>query len=139
MNVEILLKEKFPDILEAFLEKEGTLNFLRIKVNFRELKDIEKISKEISAFLDETDPIKEEYYLDIFSKGIEEDFSLENIDNFLNENIQVWLNKDYFILGQLLEHDLEKITLKVNKKGQIKKENINKNDIYKLNTFVKFK
>lgn len=52
-------------------EKEGKTNFLRIIIDKEpmiEIEDCVKVSKLINPILDEKDPIKENYILDVCSK-----------------------------------------------------------------------
>ncbi|MBN3535030.1 ribosome assembly cofactor RimP [Mycoplasma procyoni] len=138
--MEILqkIKENFSDVLEVYFEKEGVLKFLRVKTALRSLSDIETLSRKISDFIDKHDTGTEEFYLDVFSKGAEEEVKIEDLDNFIEKNLQVWLSPDHFILGNLLENKEDSIILKVNKKGRIAKEEITKEKINKINTYIKF-
>ncbi|MGZ9414054.1 hypothetical protein [Mycoplasma sp. 5370] len=136
MDILEKLKENFSSILEAYFEKEGSLNFLRIKTNFTDLNDVEKISRKISDFLDKEDFIKEEYYLDVFSKGTDIDINIENIEEFTNKKIQIWFNKKDFIIGKLIQNNENTLLLEINLKGRMKKEEINKEKIEKINLYI---
>ncbi|MGZ9413194.1 hypothetical protein ACXX84_01870 [Mycoplasma sp. AC157] len=136
MDILEKLKENFSSILEAYFEKEGSLNFLRIKTNFTDLNDIEKISRKISDFLDKEDSIKEEYYLDVFSKGSDIDINIENIEEFINKKIQIWFNEKDFIIGKLIQNNENTLLLEINLKGRMKKEEINKEKIEKINLYI---
>ncbi|MGZ9432124.1 hypothetical protein [Mycoplasma sp. 613B] len=136
MDILEKLKENFSSILEAYFEKEGSLNFLIIKTNFTDLNDIEKISRKISDFLDKEDSIKEEYYLDVFSKGSDIDINIENIEEFINKKIQIWFNEKDFIIGKLIQNNENTLLLEINLKGRMKKEEINKEKIEKINLYI---
>ena len=77
-KVEKLLKEKIEnigyDLYDVEYAKEGKNYFLRIYIDKPEgidLNDCEKVNDEISDLLDETNYIKEQYFLEVSSPGIE--------------------------------------------------------------------
>ena len=77
-KVENLLKDKIEkigyDLYDVEYTKEGKNYFLRIYIDKPEgidLKDCEKVNDEISDLLDEADYIKEQYFLEVSSPGIE--------------------------------------------------------------------
>ena len=77
-RVEKLLKERVENIgyelYDVLYLKEGKNNILRIVIdNDSEisLNDCEKVNNEITDVLDEADYIKESYYLEVSSTGIE--------------------------------------------------------------------
>ncbi len=77
-KVENLLKEKIEsigyDLYDVEYAKEGKNNFLRIYIDKPEgidLKDCEKVNDEISDLLDEANYIKDQYFLEVSSPGIE--------------------------------------------------------------------
>ena len=77
-KVENLLKEKIEklgyDLYDVEYAKEGKIYFLRIyidKENGIDLNDCEKVNNEISDILDEANYIKEQYFLEVSSPGIE--------------------------------------------------------------------
>ena len=77
-KVENLLKEKIEklgyDLYDVEYAKEGKNYFLRIyidKENGIDLNDCEKVNNEISEILDEANYIKEQYFLEVSSPGIE--------------------------------------------------------------------
>ena len=77
-KVENLLKDKIGkigyDLYDVEYTKEGKNYFLRIYIDKPEgidLKDCEKVNDEISDLLDEADYIKEQYFLEVSSPGIE--------------------------------------------------------------------
>lgn len=77
-KVENLLKEKIEsigyDLYDVEYAKEGKNNFLRIYIDKTEgidLKDCEKVNDEISDLLDEANYIKDQYFLEVSSPGIE--------------------------------------------------------------------
>lgn len=77
-KVENLLKEKIEsigyDLYDVEYAKEGKNNFLRIYIDKPkgiDLKDCEKVNDEISDLLDEANYIKDQYFLEVSSPGIE--------------------------------------------------------------------
>ena len=77
-KVEKLLKEKIEnigyDLYDVEYAKEGKNYFLRIYIDKPEgidLKDCEKVNNEISDLLDEANYIKDQYFLEVSSPGIE--------------------------------------------------------------------
>lgn len=77
-KVENLLKEKIEnigyDLYDVEYAKEGKNYFLRIYIDKLEgidLKDCEKVNNEISDLLDEANYVKEQYFLEVSSPGIE--------------------------------------------------------------------
>ena len=62
------------DLYDVEYAKEGKNYFLRIFIDKPEgidLEDCEKVSNEINGLLDEADYIKEQYFLEVSSPGIE--------------------------------------------------------------------
>ena len=92
-KVENLIKEKIENIgyelYDVLYLKEGKNYILRIVIdneNGISLEDCEKVNNEITDLLDEADYIKEQYFLEVSSPGIErllrKDWQLKkNIDN----------------------------------------------------------
>ena len=77
-KVENLLKERIEnlgyDLYDVEYAKEGKNYFLRIYIDKPEgidLQDCEKVNDEISDVLDEANYIKEQYFLEVSSPGIE--------------------------------------------------------------------
>ena len=92
-KVENLIKEKIEsvgyELYDVLYLKEGKNYILRIVIdneNGISLEDCEKVNNEITDLLDEADYIKEQYFLEVSSPGIErllrKDWQLKkNIDN----------------------------------------------------------
>lgn len=90
-KVENLIKEKIEnlgyDLYDVEYAKEGPNYFLRIFIDKPEgidLSDCEKVNNEIVDKLDEADYIKEQYFLEISSPGIER---ILKKDKHLEQNI----------------------------------------------------
>lgn len=134
-QVEKLVKDKIEnlgyDLYDVEYVKEGPNYYLRIYIDNEkgiDLNDCEKVSNEINELLDTIDCIKEQYFLEVSSPGIER---ILRKDKHLKQNIgkQVEIklfkkdekgNKNY--IGELTDFDSEKITIDSNK--EIERKNI---------------
>lgn len=90
-KVEKLLKEKIEglgyNLYDVEYAKEGTDYFLRIFIDKEsgiDLNDCEKVNNEITDLLDEADYIKEQYFLEVSSPGVER---VLRKDKHLEQNI----------------------------------------------------
>ena len=90
-NIEKLIKDKIENIGYSLYDveyaKEGPNYYLRIYIDSEkgiDLNDCEKVSNEINEILDEADYIKEQYYLEVSSPGIER---ILKKDSHLEQNI----------------------------------------------------
>ena len=118
-KVENLLKEKIEklgyDLYDVEYAKEGKNYFLRIyidKENGIDLNDCEKVNNEISEILDEANYIKEQYFLEVSSPGIE---------RILRKDKHLEQNKGKEIFVKLFKKDeLLLYTLQVFKKLSLK-------------------
>ena len=77
-RVESLIKEKIEkigyELYDVEYNKEGKNYFLRIFIDSKngiDLDDCEKVNNEISEILDEANYIKEQYFLEVSSPGVE--------------------------------------------------------------------
>ena len=92
-KVEKLIKSKIEkigyELYDVEYAKEGKDHYLRIFIDKKEgidLNDCEKVSNEINEILDQADYIKEQYYLEVSSPGIER---VIRKDSQLEKNIGV--------------------------------------------------
>ena len=123
-RVETLIKptiEKIGyDLYDVEYAKEGKNYFLRIFIDKPEgidLEDCEKVSNEINGLLDEADYIKEQYFLEVSSPGIERILKKDrHLEQNKGKEIQVKLfqkdekgKKEY--QGELKEFTEEGITI----------------------------
>ena len=90
-RVESLLKEKIEaigyELYDVEYSKEGKNYFLRIFIDKKDgidLNDCEKVNNEINDLLDGADYLKEQYFLEVSSPGIER---ILRKDKHLKENI----------------------------------------------------
>ena len=99
-RVESLIKQKIEnigyDLYDVEYSKEGKNYFLRIFIDKPEgidLNDCEKVNDEINELLDEADYIKEQYFLEVSSPGIER---ILRKDKHLEKNVGKEVNIKLF-------------------------------------------
>ena len=99
-KVEKLIKSKIEaigyELYDVEYAKEGKNYFLRIFIDKPEgidLNDCEKVNNEITDILDEANYIKEQYFLEVSSPGIER---ILRKDKHLEQNIGVEINVKLF-------------------------------------------
>lgn len=99
-KVEKLIKSKIENsgykLYDIEYSKEGKDYFLRIFIdsdNGINLEDCEKVNNEINDVLDEADYIKEQYFLEVSSPGIER---IVKKDKHIEENIDKDVNVKLF-------------------------------------------
>ena len=134
-RVESLLKEKIEaigyELYDVEYSKEVKNYFLRIFIDKTEgidLNDCEKVNNEIDEILDKADYIKEQYFLEVSSPGIERIIRKEkHLKKYIGHEINIKLfkkdkngNKEY--QGILKAFDQENIELEENIK--IERKNI---------------
>lgn len=96
------------------LKREGNNNYLRVYIDKEErnisLEDCENISRAVSEMLDREDPIKDFYYLEVSSPGIERTlYTNEHLERYMGYdvvvNIQGLLKGKKKYQGKLLSFD----------------------------------
>ena len=123
-RVEELIKEKIENIGYSLYDveyaKEGPNYYLRIFIDSEkgiDLNDCEKVSNEINEKLDEADYIKEQYYLEVSSPGVER---ILRKDRHLKQNIGKQVEAKLFkkdengsknYIGELKKFDEETVTI----------------------------
>lgn len=106
-------------------KREGNNNYLRIYIDKKEgnisLEDCESVSRAISDMLDKKDPIKDSYYLEVSSPGIERMlYTEEHLKRYIGYNVQVNISgllkgkKRYE--GELLSLDSQELKIKCEEK-----------------------
>lgn len=104
------------------LVREGKDNYLRIYIDKEDerisLQDCEKVSRAVSDMLDVKDPIKEGYYLEVSSPGIERILHTdEHLEKYTGNdvviNISGLLNGKKKYEGQLVNFNNEELNIKV--------------------------
>lgn len=122
-KVEHLLQSKINELgyelYDVEYAKEGKNYFLRIFIDKEDgidLNDCEKVNDGIMDLLDEADYIKEQYFLEVSSPGIERVLKKQkHFDSAMGEAIEVKLykpiNKEKQLEGILTGYDEEIITM----------------------------
>ena len=136
-RVESLIKNKVEELgyelYDVQYAKEGKDYYLRIfidKENGIDLNDCEKVSDAINPILDEADYIKEMYFLEVSSPGIERILRKDkHLKQSIGKEIEVKLFKPLEnkkeISGVLEKFDDNKIYLQIeDKKIEIERKNI---------------
>lgn len=136
-KVESLLKTKIENLgytlYDVEYAKEGPNYFLRIFIDKPEgidLNDCEKVNNEIMEDLDKEDLIKEQYFLEVSSPGVERVLKKDShLEQNIGNEIQVKLfkkdedNKKEYI-GILKQFDEQTITIENEQEIQIERKNI---------------
>ncbi|MBR4260704.1 MAG: ribosome maturation factor RimP [Clostridia bacterium] len=103
--------------------KEGKDYFLRIfieKPNGQiSLEDCERVNNEIEEMLDTADYIKEQYFLEVSSTGVEKIIRKEkhlndNVDEYITVNLFKPVNNSKEFIGILKKYDNDNIYIDVN-------------------------
>ena len=138
-KVESLIKEKIQglgyELYDVQYAKEGKDYFLRVFIDKEDgidLNDCEKVSNEINPLLDEKDFIKEMYFLEVSSPGIERVLRKdEHLKDSIGKEIEVKLfkpiEKQKEFVGILEDYNEEKIILKLEEneeQKEIERKNI---------------
>ena len=104
-------------VYDVMYQKEGKDNYLRIFIDSSKgigLNDCELVNNSITAILDEKDYIKEQYFLEVSSPGVErklrrEEHFKENIDKQVEIHLYKQINNQKVITGILKEYNEEYI------------------------------
>jgi len=140
-KVESLIESKVNELGYSLYDveyvKEGKDYFLRIYIENEKgisLDDCELVSNNITELLDKEDYIKEQYFLEVSSPGLNRELSKdEHFKAFIGEEIIVKLykaiDKKKELIGKLLGFENGELTIEYN--GQPFK--INKKEISKIN------
>ena len=137
-KVEELLLNHITDLgyelYDVIYIKEGKDYYLRIIIdsgNGISLEDCEKVSNSIDSKLDEVDYIKEQYFLEVSSPGIERTLRKEkHYKDNIGKNVQVNLynkleNGEKQIIGKLAQINENNIIIQTEEnKYEIEKNNI---------------
>ncbi len=138
-KVEVLVKNKIEklgyDLYDVEFAKEGPNYFLRIYIDKSDgidLEDCEKVNNEIIDDLDEADYIKEQYFLEVSSPGIERILRKDrHLEKNLGSEVIVKLfkkdensKKEYQGLLKKFDDQILEIELENNEEVQISRKNI---------------
>ena len=119
-------------LYDVIYEKEGKDFYLRIfieKDGGVDISDCENVNNAINDILDEKDFIKEHYYLEVSSAGLEKTLRLEkhfkdNIGNKIQINLYKQINNSKNIVGILKDYDDEKIVIGADEIIEVNKKDI---------------
>lgn len=112
--------------------KVGKDYFLRIYIDKEigiDLNDCEKVSNEINGMLDEADLIKEQYFLEVSSPGIErilrkDEHLKANIGKTIEIKLFKPMEKQKQYVGELVGYNDEKVDIKIEDIMSIDRKNI---------------
>ena len=136
-KVEELLRDKIEnigyDLYDVEYAKEGPNYYLRIYIdneNGIDLNDCEKVSNEINELLDQADYIKEQYFLEVSSPGIERILRKDkHLAKNLGKKVEVKLfkkdsrgKKEY--MGTLEAFNDDTITIKTDEEIELERKNV---------------
>lgn len=120
-------------VYDVMYVKEGKDNYLRIFIDKESgisLDDCEKVNNAITDMLDETDIIKDQYFLEISSPGVERHIRKnQQLEEHIGKDINVRLfkpiDKQKDLTGTLQKFDNEQVVLLINEQEvSIKRDNI---------------
>ena len=135
-KVNSLLKEKINslgyDLYDVEYVKEGKDYFLRIYIDKEtgiDLNDCEKVSNEINEMLDESDIVKEQYFLEVSSPGIERILRKdEHLKANLGKQVEIKLfkpiEKQKQFIGELEGFTENTVDIKIEETISIDRKNI---------------
>ena len=135
-RVEELIKKAIEDLGYSLYDvqyaKEGKDYFLRIFIDNKkgiDLNDCEKVNNAVNDLLDEADYIREQYYLEVSSPGIErilrKDKHLEeNLENEVEIKLFKPLDGKKEYIGTLKSFDESNVIIKEDNEITIERKNI---------------
>lgn len=117
--IEKTLNELGYELYDVEYAKEGKDYFLRIFIDKNEgidLNDCEKVNDAVNPILDAADYIKEQYFLEISSPGIERTLRKDkHLKQNIGEKVEIKLfkpiNKQKNIIGILKDYNAEQIEI----------------------------
>ena len=136
-RVESLVEKKINnlgyELYDVEYAKEGKDYYLRIFIDKPEgidLNDCEKVNDGINDLLDQADYIKEQYFLEVSSPGVERTLRKDkhlkaNLDNLVEIKLFKPIEKQKTIQGLLKEFSNESLTIQTEEKNiEIERKNI---------------
>ena len=130
------------ELYDVEYAKEGKDYFLRIFIDKEsgiDLNDCEKVNDAINELLDKADYIKEQYFLEVSSPGIERNLRKpEHFERYIENEVEVSLFKAYekqkVLQGVLKAGDNNKVTISIDN-NEI---TLNRKDISKVKLIYNF-
>lgn len=127
-------------ILDLEISEKEQMIIARIDVT--DLVSVEKWTDKIYDFLDQKYNIGENYAFSLESKGEEIEVKINDLNSFLNKKLRFALKKDFkghsIYVGELLENNEDDILIKWNDHGQFKKIKLQKENIEKIEIYIKY-
>ena len=120
-------------LYDVVYEKEAKDYYLRVFIDSKkgiDLNDCEKVNDAITDKIDEEDIIKETYFLEVSSCGLErilrkDEHLEEQIGNNIEVKLFIAIDKKKMLKGILKEFDKQKLVLQIdNKQIEIERKNI---------------
>ncbi|MBE6126879.1 MAG: ribosome maturation factor RimP [Erysipelotrichaceae bacterium] len=113
--------------------KSKTLSVVVDRVDPISLEDIVLVSEKVSAYLDEADPIKDAYTLDVSSLGAEKPIELPRLSEYVGRYVNLHLSHPFkgenVLEGTLLSCDEENLTLRIKDKSLRKDIDLPRKDV----------
>lgn len=145
VNLQNLLKEKLNQMgyeLISLTYQNKTLSIVVDRVEPIDMEAIVVLSHQLNEYIDEIDPIENDYTLDISSLGAEKPLKIEELDKYINRYINVHLinpvNGENIYEGDLVAVNDDIITVSYRIKTRTKTVDINKSNISKIRLAIKF-
>lgn len=132
-SIKPIVEELGYKLYDVIYEKEGKDNYLRIFIDSSKgisLNDCENVNDSITDLLDEKDFIKDAYFLEVSSTGIEkrvrtDEQLAENVGQKIELHLYKAIDKQKEIIGVLKKFDDEKIILEISENEvEIERKNI---------------
>lgn len=124
--------EKKEKVLEIVVDRELPIS----------MDDIVKVSDFLNPLLDELDPFKEPYTLDVSSLGAEKPLDVLSLEKYVGKHVALHLKNPYKgeneLEGDLKEADAEKVLLLVRDKSRTKEIELLRKDVDKGHLAIKF-
>lgn len=123
--IESIINNLGYELYDIIYEKEGKDYYLRIFIDKDEgisINDCEAVNNAINDVLDEEDLIKEQYFLEVSSPGIErtlrkEKHFIKQLGNEISIKLYKPIDKQKEIRGTLEEYNNDEITINFNNKS----------------------
>ena len=123
-----VLEEEKVNLFEIVYEKEGNENYLRIFIERDDLTmDLDtcvSVSEKVSMLLDEADIIKDDYFLEVASPGVERPLKKEEYSKAINKYILIETSEEVEgyqeLTGYLTEVSDNSLKIEINLKGRLK-------------------
>ena len=130
------------EIYDVIIEKQGKDSHLQIFIDKPEgidIEDCEKVNNEINDILDKEDFIKDQYYLEVSSPGLERRIRLDkHYRTYLNSVVRISLykpiDKEKEIIGTLNHFDDDNLIIMINDE----EKSIERKNISKITTYYDF-